>query len=244
VKKENSVPNFALVNKEEHQDLRIDTRRSAELGDNVQLAMTFPNEFRNVQSSYPILFRKSGEDFTPVALLGFEKDENLFLDESGWNASYIPAMIRKEPFLIGTQGGSDDEEATRVLSLDLDSPRVNKEQGEALFGVLGEMTEFLEGQAAMLESIYEGHRQNELFVKALLDQDLLEAVTFDITLKDGSRNSLLGFYTIAEEKIPELSGETLHLMNRNDMLMPLFMVLASSSNVRRLIELKNRKLDD
>jgi len=238
------VSNFALVNKEEHQDLRIDTRRSAELGDNVQLAMTFPNEFRNVQFSYPILFRKTGEDFMPVALFGFEKDENLFLSESGWNASYIPTMIRKEPFLIGTQGGSEDEEAARVLSLDLDSPRVNKEQGEALFGALGEMTEFLEGQAAMLESIYEGLQQSKRFVQALLDQDLLESVTFDITLKDGSRNSLLGFYTIDEEKVPELSAETLHLMNRNDMLMPLFMVLASLSNVQRLIEFKNRKLDD
>jgi len=244
VNKENSVPNFALVNKEEHQDFRIDVRRSAELGDNVQLAMTFPNEFRNVQSSYPILFRKSGDEFMPVALFGFEKDENLFLTESGWNASYVPAMIRKEPFLIGTQGGSLEEEEARVLSLDLDSPRVNSEKGEALFGALGEMTEFLESQAAMLESIYEGHRQNELFVKALLEQDLLESVTFDITLKDGSRNSLLGFYTINEEKVPDLSAETLHLMNRNDMLMPLFMVLASLSNVQRLVELKNRKLDD
>lgn len=238
------MPNFALVNKEEHQDLRIDVRRSAELGDNVQLAMTFPNEFRNVQSSYPILFRKSGDDFTPVALFGFEKDENLFLTESGWNASYIPAMIRKEPFLIGTQGDSENDEEARVLSLDLGSPRVNKEQGEALFGALGEMTEFLEGQAAMLESIYAGHRQNELFVKALLNEDLLESVTFDITLKDGSHNSLLGFYTINEEKVPELSTETLHLMNRNDLLLPLFMVLASLGNVQRLVELKNRKLDD
>lgn len=242
--KETSVPNFALVNKEEHQDLRIDTRRSAELGDNVQLAMTIPNEFRNVQSTYPILFRKSGDSFMPVALFGFEKDENLFLSESGWDASYIPTMIRKEPFLIGTQGGGKDEDEARVLSLDLDSPRVNKEKGEAMFGALGEMTEFLEGQAAMLESIYAGHRQNELFVQALQNEDLLESVTFDITLKDGSRNSLLGFYTINEEKVPELSAETLHLMNRNDLLLPLFMVLASMSNVQRLIELKNRTLDD
>lgn len=238
------MPNFALVNKDEHQDLRIDTRRSAELGDNVQLAMTFPNEFRNIQHSYPILFHKSGEDFMPVALFGFEKGENLFLTDSGWNAPYVPAMIRKEPFLIGTQGRGENEEDARVLSLDLDSPRVNKEKGEALFGVFGDMTEYLEEQAAMLETIYLGHKQNELFVKALLDQDLLESVTFDITLKDGSRNSLLGFYTIAEEKVPELSAETLHLMNRNDMLMPLFMVLASLSNVQKLIELKNATLDD
>ncbi|MDH3619693.1 MAG: SapC family protein [Gammaproteobacteria bacterium] len=238
------MPNFALVNKEEHTDLRINTQHSAELGDNVQLAMTFPFEFRNVQACYPIMFRKSGDEFMPVALFGFEKDENLFLNKSGWDANYIPVMIRKEPFLIGTQGVGDSDEEARVLSLDLDSPRVNKEEGEALFGPLGEMTEYLESQAATLEVIYKGHQQNRLFVNALLADDLLESVTLDITLKDGSRNSLLGFYTINEEKIPDLSAETLHLLNRNDMLLPLFMVLSSMSNIQQLIHLKNQALGD
>jgi len=236
------VPNFALVKKEDHQNIRIDTGRSAELGDNVQLAMTFPTEFRSIQSTYPIMFRKNGEDdFVPVALLGFEQNENLFLTEAGWDARYIPAMIKKEPFLIGTQG--EDEDPTRVLSVDMDSPRVNTEKGEALFGALGEMTEFLESQANMLEVIYEGHIQNNLFVKALLEQELLESVTFDIVLKDGSRNSLLGFYTINEEKIPDLSQETLHLLNRNGMLMPMFMVMASTGNIQRLIDFKNARLE-
>ncbi len=236
------MPNFALVKKEDHQNIRIDTARSAELGDNVQLAMTFPTEFRSIQSTYPIMFRKNGEDdFVPVALLGFEPNENLFLTEAGWDARYIPAMIKKEPFLIGTQG--EDEDPTRVLSVDMDSPRVNSEKGEALFGALGEMTEFLESQANMLEVIYEGHMQNNLFVKALLEQELLESVTFDIVLKDGSRNSLLGFYTINEEKIPDLSQETLHLLNRNGMLMPMFMVMASTGNIQRLIDFKNARLE-
>lgn len=234
------MPNFVLVNKEYHHDVLINTERSAALGDNVQLAMTFPTEFRSIQSTYPIVFRKlDKDDFMPVALLGFEQNENLFLSESGWNAAYVPAMIKKEPFLIGTQGDGDDP--ARLLSLDMDNPRVNREKGEPLFGALGEMTEYLESQAAMLEVIYEGTQQNKLFVKALLDQDLLESVTFDIVLKDGSRNSLLGFYTINEEKIPDLSAETLHLMNRNGMLMPLFMVMASTNNIQRLIDLKNEK---
>lgn len=235
------MPNFALVNKDYHHDVLINTERSAALGDNVQLAMTFPAEFRSIQTAYPIVFRKSDDDdFLPVALLGFEQNENLFLNDAGWDAAYVPAMIRKEPFLIGTQGDGDDP--ARVLSMDMDNPRVNREKGEALYGELGEMTEFLESQAAMLEVIYRGNQENTLFVKALLDQDLLESVTFEVTLSDGSRNSLLGFYTINEEKVAELDAETLHLMNRNDMLMPLFMVMASTGNIQRLVDLKNAKL--
>lgn len=239
------MPNYAVVNKEDHKDLRIRTRYSAEFGDNVMFAMTFPAEFRTVQTCYPILFHRSDEgEFIPVALFGFEKGENLFLDETGWHANYVPAMIRKEPFLIGHQGedaGTDDD-ASRVLSLDLDSPRVNTEDGEALFMPLGEMTEYLQTMAAMLEDIYQGHVESKLFVKFLLEEDLLESVTFDITLQDGSRNSLLGFHTINEEKIADLSAETLHLMNQNGYLMPVFMAMASLGNVHELINLKNKKV--
>lgn len=236
------MPNYALVNPEEHKDIRIITERGAALGDNVQVAMTFKNEFRSIQGSYPILFQKFGEEFIPVALFGFVRDENLFLTDEGWDASYIPAMMRKEPFLIGLQGDGEDEKAARVFSIDMDSPRVNSEQGEALFNPLGQMTPYLESQAALLETLYVGEKENKMFVKALQEQDLLEAVTMDITLNDGSRNSLIGFYTINEEKIADLSAETLNLMNQNDMLMPLFMVLASLSNLQRLVDLKNAKL--
>ena len=235
------MPNFSLVNKDEHRNIRIRTEHGAEYGENVQLAMTFPGEFRSVQSVYPIVFHKnSDEDYIPVALFGFEQDENLFLSDSGWDASYVPAMMRKEPFLIGTQG--DDNDPSRVLSLDLDSPRVNTEHGEALFGELGEMTDYLESQANLLELIYTGSQQNALFINALIEQDLLESVTFEVLLNDGSRNSLLGFHTINEDKLSELSAETLHLWNRNDLLLPLYMVLASTSNIQRLVDLKNEKL--
>ena len=137
------MPNYALVNPEAHKDIRIITERGAALGDNIQVAMTFQSEFRNIQGSYPILFQKFDDEFIPVALFGFERDENLFLTDEGWNASYIPAMMRKEPFLIGLQKGGEDEEAARVFSIDMDSPRVNTERGEALFDPLGKMTPYL-----------------------------------------------------------------------------------------------------
>ena len=128
--------NFALLNNVEHQDLRVITTRSAAYGDNVMFTITFPSEFRSVQAFYPILFHKSaGGDVWPVALFGFQEGENLFLDDDGWHAGYIPAMIRREPFLIGYQKSRDasQPEPLRVLSLDLDHPRVSRNEGQPLF---------------------------------------------------------------------------------------------------------------
>ena len=43
---------------------------------NVKYVMTFPFEFRNIQSCYPIFFQKdaSSGKFFPLALFGFDDD--------------------------------------------------------------------------------------------------------------------------------------------------------------------------
>ena len=81
------MTNYALLNNDDHQDVCVITERSARYGDNVMYALTFPFEFRSVQALYPILFHSdsNGNPF-PVALFGFQEGENLFLDESGWDA--------------------------------------------------------------------------------------------------------------------------------------------------------------
>ena len=234
---------FEPLNNVDHKDVRIITERSAAYGDNVMHVMTFPFEFRSVQAFYPILFHRDERgEFYPVALFGFESGENLFLDETGWHARYVPAMIRRQPFLIGfaadqAQGG----EQRRMLSLDPASPRVSKEKGERLFEPLGGRTPFLEEMANLLETLYHGAEHNKKFVDALQEHGLIESVTFDISLADGSRNQLLGFYAIDEEKVRGLSDAALGKLSREGFLMPLFMMLASTINVRTLVDLKNAR---
>jgi len=236
---------FALLNNVDHKDTRVITERSARYGDAVMFAMVFPFEFRSVQAFYPILFHRDqrGEMY-PVALFGFEAGENLFLDDSGWHARYVPAMIRRQPFLIGFEAATKqgEGEQRRMLSLDMAHPRVSKERGEPLFQPLGGRTPFLEEMAALLETIYQGAELNKKFVQALQELGLIEYVTFDIALADGSRNQLLGFFAIDEEKVRGLSGEVLGQLSSSGFLMPLFMMLASTANVRTLVEMKNSRL--
>ena len=238
------MTSFALLNNVDHQDLRIITERSARYGDDVMYAMTFPFEFRSVQAHYPILFhRDAGGSFYPVALFGFRERENLFLDASGWHAGYVPAMIRRQPFLIGFQDAKNASESGpgRVLSIDLDHPRVSRQDGEALFQPLGGRSPYLESAANLLEAIYGGYVHCKAFVAALQEHALIESVTFEIQLGDASRNQLVGFHTIDEEKLQGLSGDTLAAFSRQGFLLPLFMILASMSNIRSLIDLKNRR---
>jgi hypothetical protein len=239
-----ALSTYKLLNNVDHKDTRVVTDRSAKYGDDVMYAMTFPFEFRSVQAFYPILFHRDQKgEFYPVALFGFQNGENLFLDEAGWDARYVPAMIRRQPFLIGFEAAAGQGgEKRRMLSIDMSSPRVNTERGEPLFQPLGGRTPFLEEMADLVETLYHGAELNTRFVQALQQHRLIESVTVDIALDDGSRNQLLGFSAIDEDKVQGLPGEVLGDLSRQGFLMPLFMMLASTGNMRSLVDRKNARM--
>jgi hypothetical protein len=228
--------NNVLLNNVDHKDFRVVTSRSAQYGDAVMYALTFPAEFRNVQSHYPIVFRKTadGAGFEAVALFGFHEGENLFLGVNSWDAAYVPLAIERQPFLIGIGGEA------LMVHIDLHSPRVSNSAGEAIFLPHGGTTEYLERINSVLLAIHEGLQAARPFIAALLKHELLESFVLDIELDDGSQNRLAGFYTINEDRLGALGGDALETMHRAGYLQAIYMVVASLSNFRALIERKNR----
>lgn len=234
-----------LLNNVDHRDLKINTARSEALGDNVMFTLTFPLEFKNIQAHFPIVFSKdaSSGKIQPVALFGFEKNENLFLGENGWAATYLPLTLECRPFLIGVQRTTESGFGQNlVVHIDMDSPRVSTVEGESVFLEQGGHSKYLDRINSVLKAIYDGLQGVEPFVDMLLEFDLLEPFTFDITLNDGSTNRLLGFYTINEDRLNKLNEDALGRLHSKGFLTPLYMVIASTNNFRALIELKNRQL--
>jgi SapC len=234
-----------LLNNVEHKALRVITTRCAALGDDVMSAIVVPDEFRSVQAWYPIVFQKQPDtgQFLPLALFGFEARENLFLTESGWDASYIPLSIERLPFLIGGQRATPQvAPAQLVVHVDLDSPRISWTEGEPVFLEYGGTTEFLKRASALLHLLHAGLEATTAFVDALLGLDLLESFVVDIELKDGSHNRLAGFYTVNEERVRALDGTAIASLHARGFLEPLYMVVASTVHFRDLIDRRNRRL--
>jgi hypothetical protein len=231
------MANPVLLNNIDHKDLRVITRHGADLGDNRAFVATFPAEFRQLQAHYPIIFRKddAGQGYEPIALFGFESDENLFLEGQAWDAATIPLLVSRLPFLIGQHG----EEL--MIHVDLDSPRVSKAEGEAVFLPHGGMTPYLEDVNSMLLAIHEGMQANAGFIEALLKNELLEGFSLDITLDDGSQHRFGGFYTINEDRLALLPAATLDRLHKAGYLAAIYFQIASLSNFRALIDRKNRK---
>lgn len=226
-----------LLNNVDHKDVRIITRHGRGLDDSHAYVQTFPAEFRLLQAHYPIIFRRQSEahPYEPVALFGFETDENLFLEEDRWDAPTLPLLVERLPFMIGRDG---DE---LMIHIDADSPRISSTEGEPIFLPHGGMSPYLENVNTMLLTIHEGMGSNAAFIEALEKHELIEGFALDVTLDDGSQNRLAGFFTINEDRLAALDAAALDSLHKAGWLSAIYFQIASLSNFRALIDRKNAR---
>lgn len=226
-----------LLHSLEHKDLRVIAERGAAWGDDVMFSLTFPQEFRQVQAHYPIVFRATGDaaGYEALALFGFESGENLFLGPQGWDAHYVPLNIERRPFLIGRHGDELN------IHIDVNHPRVSRTEGQELFLPYGGTSPYLERIHSVLLTLHQGLQAMPAFVDALVEHALLESFVADIELNDGSQHRLMGFYTINEERLQALPGAALERLSRAGHLEAIYMAVASLANFRDLIARRERR---
>ena len=239
------MANHALLNSDTHKNLKVDTRFDAEFGDDQSAVITFPTEFADIQRHYPILLQKDAKtgEFQAVTLLGLEANENLFLRDGHWQG-YVPAIVARGPFLIGFQEKEVDGEVRRepVIHIDLDDPRVNESEGEAVFLANGANSAYLERVATILKGIHEGLNYGRAMYAAFAELALIEPVNLDIKVDAENQFHLNNFYTVSAEKLAQLDGETLAKLNRAGFLEAAFLIKSSLANVKALIEAKRERV--
>lgn len=239
------MTNAVLLDNVSHKDLKVRTGYSAEFGDNINMATVFPTEFAMVQREYPILFRRGSNGLLEaVVLLGLDKGENLFLDDHGWNARYVPAIQRRGPFLIGVHSNQDEESDNEELMVhvDLDNPRISMTEGAPVFLKHGGNSPYLERATRMLQMIAHGAEFANPMFAAFEEAGLIDEMVGEVNIDEQMSYKLPDFYTINQERLAALDGETLERMNRVGYLQLAMLVTTSLGNMNWLIELKNRKI--
>jgi hypothetical protein len=233
--------NHAALNPEAHRALRVRTDGETVPSDAVQTCITVPDEFRRVQNEYLILFRRDPErdEFTALVMFGFEAGENLYLENGRWDATYRPLAMSIQPFLIG--GAPGDAEAKQV-HIDLEHARIAPgDEGIRLFDDEGRHSPYLEAMIDRLGALDAGYERTGDFFAALKRHDLLEPMSIDITLDDGTTNRLVGFHVINEDRLQALDAAALGELHAEGHLMPAFMAIASVANLGRLVARKNAR---
>jgi hypothetical protein len=232
-----------LLNNVDHADLRVIARHGAEYGDAVNQVLVFPTEFEALQAEYPIFFRHDANGaLQAVALLGLDRDENLYLDAQGWNARYVPAVQQRGPFSIVLPAPRPGAVAPEpMIHVDLDHPRVSRTEGEPLFLPAGGHAPYLQQASRVLGLIYEGLEVSRPFFAALEALDLIEPVEVEAKLTDGRAYVLPDLLTVSEPRLLDVGGQDLERLHRTGTLRAAYAVLASQANVPRLIDAKLRR---
>lgn len=220
-----------LLNNIQHKDLRVITQRGATWGDDFMAAPVTVDEFRKAQAHYPIVFQPDGKGgFVPTVLFGLQEGENLFLNEAGWDADYLPLSVQRLPFSIGI---ADDE--LRMM-VDMGSKRISHgAQGEAVFLPQGGTTDFTENANAVLQALHEGFQATTEFVQTLMAHELLESFVLNVERPDGTQGELVGYFIIHEERLAALGADAISLLHQADYLQPIYMAIASLSHFPALI---------
>ena len=237
-----------------HEHLRVDARFAAELGDSVASTITYLTEFSSVQKEYPILCRKNPDtgEYQALVFFGLQKDENLFLTDIdsknqrylGWRADYVPAVIARGPFSIGIQREivNGAEVHNPIVHVDMNHPKAVLEGGHELFLENGGYSQYLNHISKVLDTINDGIYLTKLMFDAFRKHQLLEDVVLDIEFNNQDKLKITGFETISVEKLSLLNGAALEELNKSGFLQAAYFIVASMSNIRKLIDWKNRKL--
>lgn len=235
------MTNRALLNNVDHADLRVIAQHGPEFGDAINQALVFPTEFEALQREYPIFFRKDANGaFQAIVLLGLDRDENLFLDGGGWNARYVPAVQQRGPFSIVLQPPRAGEggEPQPMIHVDLDHPRISREEGEPLFLPAGGHAPYLQHVSRVLGAIYDGLEVGGPFFAALDGLGLIEPVEVEAQVEGGRTYVIPGLFTVGEAGLAALGGEDLERLHRSGALRAAYAVRSSMANLQRLIDAK------
>jgi hypothetical protein len=227
-----------------HQDLKIITRHGREYGDNLHCVPAYLPEFRQLQSDYPLFLRKNEQQqFEPLALLGLVEQENLFLTPQGWDAAYIPLSIQRQPFLIGFQTRVENgiPQQHPVVCVDMAHPRISHHEGETVFLSQGGNSPYLQQVTTVLATIQQAQLQNQKFVAALTEMDLIEPVTLEFTF--AKQHRIDGLYTINEPHLSQLKAEQLQQLHSQGYLQHIYMMIASAINIRSMVRRKQGSMN-
>ncbi|MBA3578058.1 MAG: SapC family protein [Sphingomonas sp.] len=191
------------------------------------------DEFPLLARHYPIIFA-TGERPVPLALMGLNEGVNVFMDEDGHaldRSAYIPAYIRRYPFLLARLRPDSDE-----LSLCFD-PTLNAigefEEGEPLFDDKGEPSQTTKGVLEFCEQFETAGQRTGAFVDDLQKSGIL--IDGEVAIQpEGAEKPFVyrGFRMVDEEKLRELRGDELRKMNQSGLLPLVYAHLFSLSLIR------------
>lgn len=223
-----------LISKEQHGDLTLSQpdKRYGFCANCRAIPLTV-SEIPAAIKDYPVVFA-SEEQMVPLAITGLIDDVNLFVAETGeWeNQRYIPGYIRRYPFGVATQTGSDRfaivvDTAFEGLAKNGDTPLFENDEPS-------EMTK----QTIEFCKTYEEDRLRTIeFGQRVKSLGVTKGQSAQFTpVGETAPRAFADYLGVDENAIKELPAEKLAEFRDNGMLPLLYAMVMSMGNWRMLLQ--------
>ncbi|MEO7549499.1 MAG: SapC family protein, partial [Ramlibacter sp.] len=184
-----------LLNRDMHRHRRVLPSTSYAFARKANSLYLAGVEFNAACKEYAIVFTRAADGRTvPVAMLGLRSRENLFVDDEGrWSGTYVPAFVRRYPFVLAELSGQN-----AGVCIDEAFAGLNEHEGEALFDAQGSNTPFLQNAIDFLQQYQREYVRTEAFCRRLQDAGLLREMNAKADLVDG-RTFTVGSLLVVDE---------------------------------------------
>jgi hypothetical protein len=195
-------------------------------------------EFFDAGRQFPIIFTATADkNILPVALLGLEKGENLFVsDEGAWSGNYIPAYIRRYPFIT-----TESNEGKMIVCYDEAFDGFNLKGGAPLFEG-GEPTAKMQEIQSFLQDYYMQMKKTGQFCNQLLETKMLRQIDAQANMSDGRTYPLKGMLVVDEQKLAQLPDADIVKLYRGGQLALIYAHWMSLRNFGVLIDRKAKSV--
>ncbi len=221
-----------LLDRDKHRGRRVRAGQSFAFARKANSLYLAGVEFNEACKEYAVVFTRAGGKVVPVVMLGLRSRENLFVDaQERWDARYIPAFVRRYPFVLAELPGQ-----ALAVCIDEAYAGLNDSEGEPLFEAGGKETAFLRNALDFLAQYQREYLRTEAFCRRLDQAGLLREMDARADLADGRSFTVNGLLVVDEKKLMALPDAAALAMFRAGELHLVSMHLASLSNMQRLVD--------
>jgi hypothetical protein len=222
-----------LLDRRTHRRRRVAASSSFGFARKVNALYLAGVEFAEACKEYAIVFtRTANRKIVPAVMLGLRSRENLFVnDKDCWTGSYVPAAVRRYPFVLAEMAGQN-----MAVCIDEAFSGLNDTEGEALFDTDGNNTTFLQGTLDFLHRFQQEYRRTEAFCERLEREGLLRQMDAKADLLDGRSFTVSGLLVVDDKKLAALPDATVLSLFRSGELHLVSMHLVSLANMKELVD--------
>jgi hypothetical protein len=222
------------VSSQRHSDWCVDSSAKYRFAGGVNAVPLITVEMAAAAREYTIVFAGSAEALTPVILLGFENQENVYLaEDGGWSAKYIPAFVRRYPFVFSR----NEDGNSFTLCIDESWAGCNQEgRGQRLFDDQNKPTPYIENVLGFLKEFQRQSERTQEYCNKLKALDLLDPGQLQFTMPGSAEKTLRGFMAVNRDKLKALSPQALSDLAQTDALELTYTHLLSMNNLSLMFE--------